>query len=347
MAKQTLIIVHGMGDPKDFKQEVIDSLNSGLDLYPAYKGQKIEQLVDVVYYDYDGVFNKYRKAMASATKKFATRLDALEADDLHPVRGDFMTWEKEIDGDSFFKTHVLDVLFYRYSFLAEPARIGLAQKIVKAVEDNGAQNVHILGHSLGTSVVHDTLESVYKKYDTHKREKNLEPTLHRLGSVHLVGNVSSVLQSFMHVDKSLVRPNGCTQAYYQYRHAVDPFTWPSPFDPIENGFWTSGSIADEAQYRSLRPTAVMGVNTHAVTHYLQDPVCHGPLLQMLYFNLSNADIAAAAAAYSKDSLKGKAQTLRDRWRELELHKLEGVPALIKAAQALRDLLANFGQTFKE
>ena len=352
--KQTLIIVHGMGDPKDFKQEVIDSLNSGLKLYPAYKKEKIEELVDIVYYDYDGVFNKYRKAMASSVKKFASRLDALEAADLHPIRGDasgsalgFLTWEKDIDGDSFFKTHVIDVLFYRYSFLAEPARIGLAQKIVKAVEDKGAEHVHVLGHSLGTSVVHDTLESLYKKYDGHKREKNLEPTLHRLGSVHLVANVSRVLQSFMQVDKSLVRPNGCTHAYYQYRHSVDPFTWPSPFDPIENGFWTSGHIASERRYRALRPTAVMEVNTHAITHYLRDPVCHGPLLQMLSFKLTNADIAEAAAEYSKESLQGKAEALHQAWKKAELDRLEGVAGLIKAGKALRDLLANFGVPFKE
>lgn len=346
--KQTLIIVHGMGDPKDFKQDVIGSLNSGLDLYPAHKGKKIEQLVDIVYYEYDTVWNKYRKTMADARKKFAGRLDALEAAGWHPIRGDFLTWEKDIDGDSFFKTHLLDALFYRYSFLAEPVRIGLAKEIVKAVEAKGAENVHILGHSLGTSVVHDCLESLYKKYETHKREKNLDPALHQLGSVHLVANVSCVLQTFKAVDQSLVRPcNGCTHAYYQYRHALDPFTWPSPFDPIPNGLWTAACIGDEAQYRALRTTAVMELNPHAIAHYLKDPLCHGPLLQMLGLPLTHADIMKAAVAYEANALQGKAEALRDRWRELELDRLEGLPALIKAARALRDFLANFGQTFKE
>ena len=346
--KQTLVIVHGMGDPKDFKQEVVDSLNSGLKLYPACKKKKVEQLVDIVDYDYNSVFDKYRKAMADSAKPFADRLAALRAAGQSPIEGDFLTWESEIDSDTFFRTHWLDVLFYCYTFLAEPARIGLATKIVQAVDEKGAQNVHVLGHSLGTSVVHDTLESLYKKYAGHKRKKNLDPSTHRLGSVHLVANVSNLLESFCAVEKSLVRPpDGCTNAYYQYRHAVDPITWPSPFEPIENGFWTSGSIADDLQYRLVRPTAVLDLNTHAVTHYLRDPVCHGPLLQRLGLELTSDDIKSAAQTYSEDSLQGKAELLRERWKALGVERLEGIPALIQAAQALRDILANFGKTFKE
>jgi hypothetical protein len=348
MAKQTLIIVHGMGDPKDFKQEVIDSLNSGLKLYDAYKKEKIEQLVDIVYYNYDPVFNDYRKKMADSAKPFADRLAFLRDKGQSPIEGDFLTWEKDIDSDTFFRTHWLDVLFYCYTFLAEPIRIGLAAKIVQAVDDKGSHNVHILGHSLGTSVVHDTLESLYKKYEGHDRKKNLDPSTHRLGSVHLVANVSNLLESFCKVERSLVRPpDGCTNAYYQYRHAVDPITWPSPFDPIDNGFWTSASIADEVQYRALRPTAVLDLNTHAITHYLRDPVCHGPLLQMLQFELTHAEIMSAAEIYNDDLLQGKAEMLRDKWKALGVDRFEGIPALIKAAQALRDMLANFGKTFKE
>lgn len=348
--KQTLIIVHGMGDPKDFKQDVIASVNSGLDLYPAHKGKKIEQLVDIVYFDYNTFLDKYRKAMADDRKKFRSRLNVLEGADLKPIIGDFLTWEHDIDADSFFKTHLLDVLFYRYTFLAEYIRIGLADEIVKAVDVKGSQNVHVLGHSLGTSVVHDTLESLYKPYpDSHPRKKNLDPGLHRLGSVHLVANVSCVLQTFKAVEESLVRPcnGGCTHAYYQYRHAVDPFTWPSPFDPIPNTHWTASCIGDEAQYRALRPTAVTDWNTHALTHYLKDPQCHGPLLQMLSLELTNDDIKNAARVYEANALAGRAQALRDKWRKLDLDKLTDVPAFIKAARELRDFLANFGQTFKE
>ena len=50
--KQSLIIVHGMGEHTEasFKKEITDSLNYSLKLYDDWKDKKIENLIDIVHF---------------------------------------------------------------------------------------------------------------------------------------------------------------------------------------------------------------------------------------------------------------------------------------------------------
>jgi hypothetical protein len=350
--KPSLIAVPGMGQHTgdSFKKEIVDALSYALSLYPKWQGQTIDQLVDVVPCEYDSIFNEYRDAMADASKPLADRLATLQAAKLFPIVGEITKWDAELNKDNFFRTHWLDVLFYRYTMLAEPIRIKVARAVADEVKAKGAENVHVLGHSLGTAVVHDSLASLYVDGPVAEGGKNLSTRSSKLGSVHMVANVSRALESFAKVAESVVHPcgrGGCVFAYYQYRHIVDPFTIPSPFEPIANGIWKDPFSLPPTEYQRLRPRLVTELNTHSISSYLENPECHVPLLNSLGCGFSPAagDVRKAFDAHGKKSLQGKAEMLQQKWDSMKLAGLGGAEAFIRAAQALRDLLARFGQSF--
>ena len=63
------------------------------------------------------------------------------------------------------------------------------------------------------------------------------------------------------------------------------------------------------------------------------------------FSANKTDFKKAFEAHEEKSLQGKAEVLLQRWEELNLTQFSSVEAFIKAAQALRDMLAGFGKTF--
>lgn len=351
--KPSLIIVHGMGDHTrdSFKAEIVESLNYALSLYKDWKKKKIEDLVEIEPFEYNSTFEQHRDRMAQSSVPLQERLAALTAANLHPIPNGFAAWDGELNQDDFFRTHWLDVLFYRFTYLAEMVRLDLARLITETIDEKGAENVHILAHSLGTSVLHDTLASLYKAEPAYPKPRTLDPDAEKLRSVHMVANVSSLLQSFAKAGQSVVNPcdNGCTFTYFQYRHVLDPITWPSPFDPVANDYWQDPFSLGETVYQRLRPSLITDFNTHAITHYLQNPQCHAPMMKALGFKFwpSDEEIKDAFTAHGKKALEGQAQALQDRWKELKpkLSGLDDVAGFIRAAQALREMLAGFGKGF--
>jgi hypothetical protein len=347
--KPSLIVVHGMGEHTEasFRKEVEGALNYALGLYDAWKGKKIGSLVDIVPCEYNSIFENHRDTMADAAKPLASRLEALKA--LSPVAGEFAKWDLQLKTDNFFRTHWLDVLFYRFTMLAEPIRIKVAKAVAAQVTAKGAENVHVLAHSLGTSVVHDSLASLYVDAPV-AGGKNLSTRTSKLGSLHLVANVSRLLESFAKAAESVVHPcgaGGCTFTYYQYRHVLDPICIPSPFEPLANGVWKDPFQLSADEYQRLRPRLVVDENTHAIEHYLENPECHAPLLRSLGigFKPTKIQVEQAFAEHGKRSIQGRAEELQKKWDALSLGNLDSVEAFIKAAQALRDMLAGFGKSF--
>lgn len=357
--KHTLIVIHGMGthSEESIKKEVTDSLDYALNLYDKpgtkqhWKGQSISNLVDIVPFSYDNHFNNWRKQIADASSPMADRINALKAGGiLVKAVSELTKWEKDLNADNFFETHWLDVLFYLYTTLAEPIRLDLATKIVDAIEAKPPSKIHILAHSLGTSVLHDTLASLYSPVGVVGDDKNLSPSANKLGSIHMVANVSKLLQSFIGVDASIVNPcGGCTRTYYQYRHILDPFTLPSPFEPVMGDVWSCDFETTPGKYLEIKPKLLTDMNTHSIAHYLENPVCHVPLLKKLGFKFwPSQEQVKKAYKLHKDakSIQGKAETVQAKWEALDLKNAASVFGFINAAQSLRDLMAEFGETFK-
>ncbi|WP_218312481.1 hypothetical protein [Alteromonas antoniana] len=236
MTKPILIMTHGMGSSTaaSFNKEVVDAFQHAYNQYPSFKNKNIEELIDIEVIEYNSILEEHRQAMAEEAASVANVLAGIPGQNVTQELTTKLTqYTEKFGADTFFYTHLLDVLFYRFTVLGELCRIRVGKAIIKAVKERGAANVHILGHSLGTAVVHDALASAYSEgFDIENEITALSPEMHKLASVQLVANVSRVLELFINVDQSVVKPHtGCTFAYREYRHRYDPFTRVRPFNP--------------------------------------------------------------------------------------------------------------------
>jgi len=66
MSKQTLILVHGMGQstPDSFKAEFTNGIHKAFELYPKLSGRSVEEYVDIVSIGYNHIFDSKRKQLA-------------------------------------------------------------------------------------------------------------------------------------------------------------------------------------------------------------------------------------------------------------------------------------------
>jgi hypothetical protein len=165
MSTKSLIVVHGMGKHTEasVKKEVTDALKTVFSHYETLKSKDPLSEIDVSVFVYDQYFEDYRNAIANRSD-IVTALQSVSGKYGGLLAGaalEIAKLDQSITKDNMFSTHWLDVLLYRFSLLAELIQLDLAGKIGTEVSKKGGPNVHVLGHSLGTSVLHDTLARLY------------------------------------------------------------------------------------------------------------------------------------------------------------------------------------------
>ncbi|WP_290649120.1 hypothetical protein [Aquisalimonas sp.] len=354
MAKRQLIVVHGMGQHTEasFRGEVLNACQQAFGLYESLKDQNVTDKFGVIAVGYGDFFESLRNMLGERSQSLGEQLQTnrrarlISTDAVARLNG----IESEIANDSFFTTHWLDVLLYRFTILNEPIRLRLAERLATVIAEHGPSNVHVLGHSLGTAVVHDTLAKAYGPDDFRDEAgnaRNLNPTTHRLGSVHMVANVSRALDSFQGVGASIVKPGrgGCVSRFQEHRHKLDPITWVRPFDPKDNDGWVTPT-AYRRSYALNRLQAVTGANTHAIGHYLLDPQVHRPLFLHLFDFRPDADEAATAhQRFADRSLRERAAELQNAIGDFRPGSDDGVMDVLRAAQALNAQVQRFGEEF--
>lgn len=181
----------------------------------------------------------------------------------------------------FFWTHVLDVLLYRYvADFTVPIRDEIATQIAeawhKADLDNGANtDVHFVAHSLGTSVLHDSIATLAS-------EPSFGAGTHLISTIITCANVSSVLETNFGAYTSADRPidaapppDGMTAMQYSYRHELDPIAAVKAFRGDLHG-WPASGYHDEV------PIDVKDWNVHGYSHYVDNPITHLRLFQRLW-----------------------------------------------------------------
>lgn len=342
---KTLIIVHGMGNhtEESVTKSVIETLNEVFKTYDSLSGSATSDKFDLKIVEYNSFFEDYRKGVKGRT-------DLLEA--MQEVQRDWPVIpsaaaaisgiESSIIEDSSFNTHWLDVILYRYTMMSEPIRLKLGEVIAQLVTDRGSSGVHVMGHSLGTAIVHDTLA---KLYGPDQFDDKLSNSADKLGGVHMVANVSRILQSFTKVGASEVRPmSGCCKLYYEYRHTLDPFTKIKPFDPTDNEEWISHAIWKRA-YQIVRPSSVTNSNTHSLSHYLKNPEVHLPLFRSVFnFQPRVADKEKAQKIYNDQTVKHKAFAVQEAFEGFE-YSVESLQNLLNAGKTLKEMVEQLGDEF--
>ena len=346
MANQALLLIHGMGEFTkstqsddgnsvlgSFGHEFMEASTEALQRYENHETETLADHADISEFNYDNWFEEIRKEMANRAKGMQDRLGAIAG--MYGVSfktelaGKLTALEADFGDDDFFHTHFLDVIFYT-TMLGAKIRVDAGEKIARLVEEYGQGNVHIVAHSLGTAVLHDTLHLLYRpESDPNDEIPDLHLTNHKLGSLWMFANVSRLVNAFTDLSdpmKSVVKPgdDGCTLSFFNIRHKLDPFTWLSRFDPRPNGSWISEKLYATA-YNNIVTDLIVDGNTHSFSQYIQDPkVAEQFLYRMTPFNVTIDEMNKVSAAYAKKSINGAYAALEDAFRQMSLKDIDSL-----------------------
>jgi len=342
----------GQHTPGSVGAEVRGAFEEAIALYPSLENKPVDALVDIEPVGYGDLFESYREQLDAQDGSLTERITRIDGPDIRieSFAAELDGIERRLGRDEFFNTHWLDVILYRYTLLSELVRLRIAEALGRAIAEKGAANVHVLGHSLGTAVLHDALQKSFgpeNLVDEHGTNHNLDLHAHRLGGVHMVANVSRTLQTFVKVGSSVVRPGerGCTAVFSEYRHRLDPITLIRPFLPTDNGVWTTHEIFRSA-YRLVELTPVIATNVHSLSHYLANPEVHRPLFRLLFGHRPPvAEQNEATASYLGRTVGGKARALQQSFGDLRADPRATVSELLVAARDLKNLAVRFGEAF--
>lgn len=118
-------------------------------------------------------------------------------------------------------------------------------------------------HSLGTSVAHDAPHALWTT--EFAGGVRIDPADVKAAFVMMVANVSRLLQTDADVLTSAVQTGqasnperGCLN-FLTARHALDPFTIPRMFDPME---WPDEETVNQGRYQSIRVNHFRDRNIH-------------------------------------------------------------------------------------
>ena len=278
MPKPKLLVLHGMGahSAEQIKQTVIDAANSALHRYKRFESVQFENEVSVVGIGYDDIFDQERKRLVKNNQTVSDYLKTNKKID-KGFLSKIVKLESDIGADSFLNTHALDVIFY-LTLKGEEVRLRVVKEIADAWANRRNEDMHIMGHSLGTAVLHDTM---YKAYtggiDGHK----LNCVTHKFNSLWMIANVSNLTYELSPFGikfdpfKSKVRPSfaddGCVEEFYNFWHTLDPFTLFHRFAPKNDGSWLPESIYDEL-YKPKEISTIGGsLNPHDLTEFISNP----------------------------------------------------------------------------
>ncbi len=322
-----VLLVHGMGThPLD---NMTKEFKAGLN--EAAKGFNIDDFdidehMEIVEFNYSETLDNIRQKLADNADEIRGMTAGIAAPALITRLLDF---QANLDEDEFIYTHWLDVVLYGAAYYGEPIRVELANKINNLMKRAAGRDIHIVAHSLGTAVVHDTLEKLYRSDGTVlDGVPELIPGIDNVKCLWTFANVSRLVDLLNGItpDDTVVRsgPTGCTDYFYNIRHELDPFTWFKTFElDIENG-------------RHFENKIVRDANTHSFREYVADPlVARYMLLQMtkLQEPKSNDNFLDYIAAHAESSIQGLFEEIKNETNDIRSGDISSTPELLAAITA--------------
>ena len=303
MPKTILFLAHGMGH---HEAEWADSTIKLIRELPAKYGYSwfaqnggFDANVRVVPIRYDGVFSRYLDEWGRTSEALRAKAGEFGVD-ISQIIG----WLEAADETekNFFWTHVVDVLLYRFFSIVTAevrlrVRAAIADELNKARKDGTLVASSVLAHSLGTSVMHDSLALLGSQPIPTPEGPNSSWMVgnHKFDSVFMCANVGRVLETEPGVYTSPMRPpvagkESYVDAYYNFRHELDPFTVVRRFKPVDFG---------DRYLEPVLSEKALQFNVHDIAHYLSDPRAHVIFYRGLLgrFVVSDAEYLAARQSY--------------------------------------------------
>ena len=291
---KVLILVHGMGvHGADWSTSAIGQLTTAAQSYglaDAFAMQPTKDEVALVPISYDERFTDWLDRWGNDSRALATFIKRNAID----IPTSLISWLETADAteNNFLWSHVVDVLLYRFfNEVARDIRVHVMRDVAttwrEALTIDQNARVSVLAHSLGTSVVHDSLGLLAT--DPPRGAMGFLAGDRRLANLFMVSNISRILETLPRVYESVICPPSSQGSkaycgvYYNARHVLDPLPAPRAFKPV----WPQGG-----DFVEIRTKAVREFNVHSLDRYLEDPRLHIPVLRAL-FGFGKIDAATA------------------------------------------------------
>ena len=299
MAKHLIFFAHGMGTHSaNWYETGLTALKNSFNEYRAGKELNFDELFEHKPLVYNNVFNTWHNRMTNDFTDFKKALVAdMDAVDKQKYKNSVSKQLDDISNligvgkNDFFWTHALDVILYRFSSTIRMAvDVSIADQLLKEIK-GGFQTWSIVGHSLGTSVVHNFLNSLYSTGFTRKDGSKIVPLQAeetRAEVLVMVSNVSRVIQRpgakvyETPVKSGFASSGRLCASYLNIRHRYDPFVIAKPFDP--DSTWLDAATFASDDYQHIRPSHIafdeseLG-KVHSLEHYVINPRVHVPIFR--------------------------------------------------------------------
>ena len=350
MSKHTIFLVHGMGDfAANWSDELKDQIRTLYGQYPGLELMPFDEVFEfqeILYNDkFDADRNRWKadatKVLDAITaeakpKKKQERKEAASA-----VTG-LMNFTKGAAKNDFLRTHVLDVAMYRFlTPIRAQVRAAVRLQIMNvlaAKAKNEPIRWSVIGHSLGTAVVHDTIHAMYTD-----KAAPLPANVTRPKVIAMIANVSRIVETDSDPYKSFTHPSldpakGACDYLVNARNEWDLFTVPKQFRPTDD--WPDLDTRHAGRYVGIEVNAIADKNVHDVGHYLANPKVHIALFRALTFQRAIADDEAEAASrkYEASTPLGKFDAFIRQLKDIHLGENPQWDEIIAGFKAFADLI---------
>jgi hypothetical protein len=323
MVTKRILLIHGMGQhAAGWSQAVQGAIGKAAAHYAPYRaGRKLGDDVEFVEILYDAEL----QAVLGRWKSAAGALAAADGGEQIPVqlRDALEELAQQEQGDGafgqLFWTHLMDPLLWcgwqnvRKAVIAALAP-RLSEQVTAAIGKD--MSLHLVAHSLGTSVLHDALLCLTDpalcgpKFDARAGG-------YRWASLTTFANVAPLLRAWQSPSAAVPREafdpansrvnptvHGVIGPFFDVAHVSDPFTWPRPLQPT----W------QHAGYRRLAVRRWAEIkDVHTVELALADPDVARELLRTWLGNgmLGSKDEQTAARQAHAAAYPNEAPTLQE------------------------------------
>lgn len=324
MSRHIIFLVHGMGvHGEDWSSDVQNQIRSLYDRYPGLSCTPFEDRFEFSAIRYDHIFDELRTQWGNEPQEVVNRFAQTN---IGNSTIEFLTGlARKPAEDTFFGSHILDILLYRFfPLVADRIRVDVASQIIETLA--GTDETHVLrwsviAHSLGTSVIHDTLDALYNTGFPDIPDSPLSPTDTRARVIMMVANVSRLLQTNVKAYNSLVRPGkdksaGICDYFINAKHQWDVIVRPKEFDPDDQ--WPDLPTRMAHRFIPVVVTDFREKDIHSLRYYLENPKVHISLFRSLTarFMIHDDEEKAAIAAYERETLEGKYKDLRQNLKKI-------------------------------
>lgn len=306
MARHLIFLVHGMGvyskqgangkwepDKSLWHDEQEALLKKHYQDYrshiniPGFDMPEFDDAFEIVPIVYDQVFTRVLQEWANRADEMLATGVINSLDFVKKIMG-WMRSDKLMT--EFFFTHFGDVFLYRYFDHFEQSvqanvQAGIVSKLID--QNSGVQRKwSVIGHSLGTKIVHDSIEALY-----HDSTINIGDEIQPAQVIALIANVCDVLERpDQNVVDSSIYPSGDATNNSACRHLIcsshkwDFFTNIDPYKP-KGGRWATATNA--RRFINLRNIETVDLsaenwwNVHSFKNYIAHPGIHIPLFMKM------------------------------------------------------------------